>query len=122
MKKKIIAVKLCLAAAACFLLAASANAQGPEANSAALQQQLRKSMDLVLGINNTLMPPSGFPVEKAMSSVKLDPAVQAAINEKLLKIMEQTIKDTLSDARLMQEMRQRFTIQPPVNGKEKQQP
>jgi hypothetical protein len=107
---KISAAKVCLAAAACLVSAASVNAQGPNAD----QQQVRRSMDLVLGINNMSMPPSGFPVEKAMSSVKLDPAVQASINEKLLKIMEQTIRETLSDARLMQEMRQRFSVPPTV--------
>ena len=112
MKRKISAAKVCLAAAACLLWAAAANAQGPNAD----QEQVRRSMDLVLGLNNTPMPPSGFPVEKAMSSVKLDPTVQANINEKLLKIMEQTIRETLSDARLMQEMRQRFSVAPSVPG------
>ena len=110
MKQKISAAKVCLAVAVCLLSAAAANAQGPTAD----QEQVRRSMDLVLGINNTPMPPSGFPVEKAMSSVKLDPAVQASINEKLLKIMEQTIRETLSDAKLMQEMRQRFSVTPTV--------
>jgi hypothetical protein len=38
--------------------------------------------------------------------------VQEAINARLMKIMEQTIKETFSDARMMQNFK--FKLQPPV--------
>jgi hypothetical protein len=112
MKKKRIAVRLCLATV-CLLLAAAAEAQEPTFNSA--QHQVRNSMDLMLGMNPAPMQPGSYPMQGAMSDAvsKIDPTVQASINEKLMKIMQQTIKETFSDARFMQEMQQRFSIMPP---------
>ncbi len=106
-KKKIAA----LAGAGCLLLAAAAGAQEPAFNSA--QQQIRNSMDMVLG-TPAPMQPGSYPMQAAMSDAisKIDPAVRDSINEKLMKIMQQTIQETFSDARFMQEMQQRLTIMP----------
>ncbi|CAK8724068.1 hypothetical protein GCAAIG_14040 [Candidatus Electronema halotolerans] len=115
MKKKRIAVRLCLAAAGCLLLAAAAGAQEQEpATFNPAQQQIRNSIDLMLNMNPAPMQPGSYPMASAMSDAvgKLDPAVQASINEKLMKIMQQTIQETLSDTRFMQEMQQRFSIMP----------
>jgi hypothetical protein len=61
---------------------------------------------------NVPTAPTGFPVEAAMQSITLDPKVEEAINARLMKIMEQTIKETFSDARMMQNFK--FTLNPPV--------
>ncbi len=39
----------------------------------------------------------GFPVDAAISSLKIDPAVQSSINDKMMKIIEQTMKETLAN-------------------------
>jgi len=125
MKKKRIAVRLYLAAAGCLLLAATAGAQEqkpaasqePTFNPA--QQQIRNSIDLMLNMNPAPMQPGSYPMQGAMSDAvsKIDPAVQASINEKLMKIMQQTIQETFSDASFMQEMQQRFSIMPSPTSK-----
>jgi hypothetical protein len=111
--KKQVAAILFLTAGSFLLLASAAGAQDPASETAVLQQRMRDRLDLVLGMNiNAPTAPQGFPVETAMSSIKLDPKVQEAINARLMKIMEQTIKETFSDARMMQNFK--FKLQPPV--------
>lgn len=123
--KKRGAATLFLAAGSLLLLAGFAGAQEMGSETAVLQQQMRNRLDLVLGMNiNVPTNPTGFPVEAAMSSIKLDPKVQAAINARLMKIMEKTIKETFSDARMMQNFK--FTLQQsvvqPLNSKQQRQP
>ena len=115
MKKKRIAVLLRLTAAGCLLLATAAEAQEQKpALFNPAQQQIRNSIDLMLNMNPAPMQPGSYPMQGAMSDAvsKLNPAVRDSINEKLMKIMQQTIQETLSDARFMQEMQQRFSIMP----------
>lgn len=56
--------------------------------------------------------PGGFQIDAAMSSIKVDPAVQSSINQKMQKILTQTMKETLSTAN----MPKQFSIPPTTTG------
>jgi hypothetical protein len=56
--------------------------------------------------------PGGFQIDAAMSSIKVDPAVQSSINQKMQKILTQTMKETLSTAT----MPKQFSVPPTTTG------
>lgn len=72
-----------------------------------MQQQLQK----VLGMNQpspAQEQSGGLQIDSALAALKMDPSVQATINEKMMKIMEQTMRETFADPKMRQEMQQRF--------------
>ncbi|WP_420209384.1 hypothetical protein [Candidatus Electronema sp. JC] len=74
---------------------------------------MRLQMQNVLGLDPAAAQPEpngGLQIDSAISSIKMDPAVQSTINEKMMKIMEQTMRETFADPKMRQEMQQRFLI------------
>ena len=78
-----------------------------------LQQQMRAQM--MQQMAPAAPAAGGFPVDGALSSLKIDPATQAAMNAKMAKIVEQTMQETLSNPTPTQ-----FTL--PANGAAPQKP
>ena len=86
---------------------------------------MRLQMQNVLGLDPAAAQPEpngGLQIDSAISSIKMDPAVQSTINEKMMKIMEQTMRETFADPKMRQEMQQRFLINgiTPGSGQAKQ--
>lgn len=83
-------------------------------DSVAMQQNLRLQMQKTLGLNAAQSQDDqkgktgGIQIDAAIASLKIDPAVQAAIHEKMLKIMQQTMQETFADPKMRQEMQQNF--------------
>ena len=92
-----------------------------------MQQNMQAQLQKVVGIDPAAKPePSsgGLQLDAAISSLKMDPAVQATLNEKMRTIMEQTMRETFADPKMRQEMQQRFQLNgtAPSTGQVKQQP
>jgi len=80
-----------------------------------MRQNMQQQMQKVLGMNQPAPAggqnqSGGIQIDAALAALKMDPAVQAAINQKMMKIMEQTMQETFADPKMRQEMQQRFMI------------
>ncbi|CAK8719737.1 MAG: hypothetical protein CDV28_101205 [Candidatus Electronema aureum] len=97
-------------------------------DAAAMQQNLRFQLQNTLGLtaaqsqDDQKGKTGGIQIDAAIASLKIDPAVQAAIHEKMLKIMQQTMQETFADPKMRQEMQQNFLfngIAPGASGEVK---
>ncbi|MGX9727073.1 MAG: hypothetical protein ACTFAK_07065 [Candidatus Electronema sp. VV] len=76
-----------------------------------MRQNMQQQMQKVLGMNQPAPAEEqsgGLQIDSALAALKMDPSVQATINEKMMKIMEQTMRETFADPKMRQEIQQRF--------------
>ena len=76
-----------------------------------MRQNMQQQMQKVLGMNQPAPAQEqsgGLQIDSALAALKMDPSVQTTINEKMMKIMEQTMRETFADPKMRQEMQQRF--------------